>query len=155
MSINSTYCITLKLQALILWAFSQLLLFRIEISERLNRIVILRAMKSNYWTSWRLLFYLNYCLWHLDLNHYFNLYICLSFYPAFLCQTSEFHHVQCQVPHLIASTVGWVQDWGRSAILITYDNYTYILNLKLVWSKCNILKYSFLGQARCARSPAS
>ena len=103
MSINSTYCITLKLQALILWAFSQLL-FRIEISERLNRIVILRAMKSNYWTPWRLLFYLNYCLWHLDLNHYFNLYICLSFYPAFLCQTSEFHHVQCQVPHLIAST---------------------------------------------------
>lgn len=31
--------------------------------------------------------------------------------------------------------VGWVQDWCRFTIMIEFNNYAYILNLKLVWSK--------------------
>ena len=41
--------------------------------------------------------------------------------------------------------VGWVQDWGRSTILITHVIYTCIFILKLVWSKFNILRYHFLS----------
>ena len=51
--------------------------------------------------------------------------------------------------------LGWVQDWRRVTILITYDIYVHIFNFKLVWPKCNILKHVFLGRARRARILAS
>ena len=56
----------------------------------------------------------------------------------FEISTPNFHQ-------LFTSIVGWVQDWGRSTILISYVIYAYTFILKLVWSKFNILRYHFLS----------